>query len=272
MNLEDIELTEEKIETPCGKILHRIRSLCVCERREVSKGEFGGFVENLDNLEYSGWVADDARVYGNAKVAGRVSGNARVFDFAEVAVCCNVYGHATVCGTAKVLSLHGIGSSVSGNAEISENAQIVRSHVTDDAHVFGQARIRGDSKIYGSAQVFGNAHVHGYSEVYGNAKVYGYAEISFVKIFGQTAVYDDARLTGLIKTFAISGNSVIHGSTVANCLSIKMLKYHRHTVIFKSDLSEWNDAPPAYTDFRELDHWVDVEVFRPKSWWSKLFR
>jgi carbonic anhydrase/acetyltransferase-like protein (isoleucine patch superfamily) len=270
MNPEDIELTEEKIETPCGKILHRIRSLR--EWSEVPYGKLGGFVENLDNLQYNGWVADDAWVYGNAKVAGCVSGNARVFDFAEVGSSCNVCGHATVRGTAKILSLHRYGSLVSGNAEISENAQIVSSRVTDDAHVFGQARVMGSSKIYGSAQVFGNAVVRGHSEVFGNAKVYGYAEISFVKLFGQTAVYDDARLTGGVKTFEISGNSVIHGSTVANCLSLKMLKYHRHTVIFKSDLSEWNDAPPAYTDFRELDHWVDVEVFRPKSLWSKLFR
>lgn len=60
-----------------GVTLHRIRAVkdIVTSHFTVKAGEFGGFVENVDNLADNAWVSGDARVYGNA----RVSDNAMVF-------------------------------------------------------------------------------------------------------------------------------------------------------------------------------------------------
>ena len=79
------ELTDETIETPSGRKLHRIRALVAIAAIGVSVGDLGGFIEVSKNLEQSGnaqvcgdaWVSGNAQVYGNAQVSGdaRVYGN-----------------------------------------------------------------------------------------------------------------------------------------------------------------------------------------------------
>ena len=63
-----------------GRNLYRIKALKSFE--DVKIGDFGGFIENEDNLSQDGnaWVYDDAKVFDNAKVYN----NAKVFDNAKV--------------------------------------------------------------------------------------------------------------------------------------------------------------------------------------------
>ena len=67
-------------------VLHRI--VCVTAFASVAVGDTGGWVESENNLSQSGdaWVSGDAKVYGYAEV----SGNAWVYGDAEV------YGNAKV--------------------------------------------------------------------------------------------------------------------------------------------------------------------------------
>ena len=52
----------------------------------VKKGDLGGYVEKLENLDGNAWVYGDARVYGDAWVSGnvRVYGNAKVSSRTEL--------------------------------------------------------------------------------------------------------------------------------------------------------------------------------------------
>ena len=130
--MKKYELCPDRKITVFGKTLFQIRALIsFCD---VVKGEYGGYIENENNLDQSGnaWVYDDAWVSGNA----RVFGNAWVFDDAWVS------GNARVCGNAQVY---------------------------DDARVYGNAQVSGDAWVSGNARVFGNARVCGDAWVYGNA-------------------------------------------------------------------------------------------------------
>ena len=115
-----------------GHILHRIR--CTRDCKWAKKGEFGGYIEEFENLFGDAWVCGDARVFGNAQVYG----NARV------------YGDAWVSGNARVF----------GKARVFGNAQ-----------VYGDAQVCGNVWVYGDAQVYGNAQVSGDAQVRGDARI-----------------------------------------------------------------------------------------------------
>ena len=72
-------LTDQTIKV-FGHTLFRIKAKISFS--DVKAGEFGGYIENEDNLETSGdaWVSGNAQVYGNARVSGDalVSGDAWV--------------------------------------------------------------------------------------------------------------------------------------------------------------------------------------------------
>ena len=147
------ELTDETIEV-AGNTLHRIR--CTRDCKWAKTGDLGGFIEKEDNLSGNAWVYDNAqvagnaRVYDNAQVAGnaRVSGNAWVYDNARVS------GNAWVSGTARV----------SGNAWVYDNAQVSgNAWVYDNAQVAGNARI-DCIKAHCGFDVFGSCgrHTHAY--------------------------------------------------------------------------------------------------------------
>ena len=90
----------------------------------VAKGDRGGYVEKLDNLDDVGdaWVSGNARVSGDAWVSGdaRVSGNAQVFGDVWVCGDARVYGGARVCGGAWVFG----DARVSGDALVFEDARV----------------------------------------------------------------------------------------------------------------------------------------------------
>ena len=81
--MKNFELTNETVVNDFGVTLHRIRAVkdIVTSHFTVKAGEFGGFVEKVDNLADNAWIYDNSMVYGNAMVCGnaRVCGNAEVF-------------------------------------------------------------------------------------------------------------------------------------------------------------------------------------------------
>ena len=94
------KILEDQYIEVCGKKLYRIQALK--DFNGVKSGDIGGYIEKESNLSQSGdaWVYDDAEVSGNAQVCGnaRVYGNAWVSDDAQV------------CGTRHYLNLGPIGS------------------------------------------------------------------------------------------------------------------------------------------------------------------
>ena len=62
--------TDQVCYTPSGIRLNRI--VAARDFGNIKAGTVGGFIESMENLSHEGncWVADDARVYGRAKVGG----------------------------------------------------------------------------------------------------------------------------------------------------------------------------------------------------------
>ena len=100
MSMKKFELTEN-FKMHFGKKLFQIRALVDLECG-IKTGELGGYVEKEENLDQSGnaWVYDDAEVSGNAQV----SGDAQVFGDAWV------FGDARVFGNADILQITGLGT------------------------------------------------------------------------------------------------------------------------------------------------------------------
>lgn len=128
------EFTGEKIVYK-GHTLHRIRA--VCDFGNVKAGEIGGWIEKEKNLshDYWCWAADDAKIYGEAKV---------LYDAV-------VYEHACVYGSAEI----------SGYAKIYGNAQVRGS-----VNIGGNTEIRSSAEVRGSAHVSGNAKIENTSDIF----------------------------------------------------------------------------------------------------------
>ena len=94
----------------------RIRATRDIPEHGVKAGDVGGFVSSKQNLQYNGWVADDAVVSDTAIVtAGLVSGNAHVLGGSSL------YGSSAKVTDNAVLNLN---SHIQDNVVISGNAQI----------------------------------------------------------------------------------------------------------------------------------------------------
>ena len=175
------ELTEETKKV-AGKILHRIKALVDIEKCGVKAGDLGGFIESENNLSHYGtcWVADDALVFGEAKVEydSIVAGKAQVRGFAHIG----------------------------GDARIADNALVFGfAHIYDDARVYGYAKVADSAEVYGDAQVYGFAQVFGITHVFDNSKIYEEAVVS-----GNACVYENAKVYNLAE---VSGNAEISGNT-----------------------------------------------------------
>lgn len=123
-----------------GKTLYRIQALR--SFGFVESGELGGYIEGEKNLSHDGdaWVADDACVYGNA----RVSEDAGVYGYSCVFGNAKIYGDASVCMSAWVY---------------------------DNARVYGNSWVDASAKVYGNAEIYGEAIVTNKACVGGDAKV-----------------------------------------------------------------------------------------------------
>ena len=220
-----------------GVTLYRIeaaKSFTNSLRRDIKKGELGGWIEKEDNLSQEGecWLYDDVCVFGNAKVYddailtrnAMVYGNAKVYESALICgaaiVCDNaeVFGHTFVYeyGLVKDNAKVQGHASVSDKAIVSENAEVYGSaKVTNYAHVYGHAEVGGSAFLKDNAQVYGNAKINGNIFMYNDARVYGNANVdgeqhychsSCIRDNGQ--VYDNAKIEGYI---FISDNGKVYG-------------------------------------------------------------
>jgi carbonic anhydrase/acetyltransferase-like protein (isoleucine patch superfamily) len=151
----------------CGYILQRI--ICLESiAYSVIKDQLGGWIEKESNLSQDGnaWVADEAKVYGNAQIQGNAT----------------VKNHAMVWENAIVF----------GNASVYDDA-----HVRDDARIYGDAQIFGDARIIESAEVYGDAYVSGHVLVEEQARIYGSARLrEYVKIGGAANVLNYTQIFG----------------------------------------------------------------------------
>lgn len=271
MSTKYYELTDETIETPCGRKLHRIRSLTSWKPyygHQVSKGDLGGYIETIKNLPHeAAWVADSAWVYGNAVVTGWVEGNAKVFDRARVNHYGKVGGNAIVRENAVIGGTYPKQSEVFGNAEVFGSARVLDSIITDEARVFGHAKIWRGAKIFESSKVFDNAVVEG-AMVYGNATVFGDSKVQLsAHVFGDASIFDCATVTGM--NTRVFGNSVIHGHAyVCDNYLLSLEKTFGNIVVFRNS----NYSPSPYTHFDLADVDISHPPPEPRSLWKKLFR
>jgi len=167
--MKKFELTDERLEWK-GYYLYRTRSLAdftTITGRKVKAGDLGGFLHNERTLSQEGrcWVADDAkvyqeaRVYGDAEVNGRAQAYewARVRDSAIVRENSEIYGWASANRHAEVLG-H---ARLFGDAIISDY-----SEVGDHAKIYGRATITGAANILGDADISSNCHILNVSPIY----------------------------------------------------------------------------------------------------------
>lgn len=150
----------------------------------------GGWVQSEKNLSQLGtsWIADNAKVYGEALISDNatVRDNAEVFGFAKVIQDATVYGNAIVADYA----------IISENASIFDHAL-----VEDSAEIYGQATVSGHAlvfvaaKVYGQASISGHAQVYDYAQVYGNACITDYAQVyNEAQVKGKTIVWNQDRI------------------------------------------------------------------------------
>lgn len=173
-----------------GYTLYRIEATKDLPDHNVKKGDLGGWIENEDRLSENAWIADEAKVFADARV----------------------WGNAEICGEAEVRDY----AKILGNTLIFGNAK-----------VHGNAKIRGCAKIGGNAMIFGNAVVKGYAEVNDDAKVSGDALIhDYARIIGNAVVYGDANIWYSAK---VCGNAEVIGDVLEqenDCKNIIGVRYN----------------------------------------------
>lgn len=175
MNKKYELLKDDTIEVE-GHTLHRIRLLK--DLGHVKAGTLGGYIEKEDNLSHSGecWVANEAKVYGDASVKENaivrdyvhVYGESQVMHNAIVEGHARVFGNSTVFDDATVKdngsvfdhgSVHGF-AIVQDNATISENARVCsKAIVKDYAKVCGHIMV-SQGTISNSAVLFGIGEIN----------------------------------------------------------------------------------------------------------------
>ena len=203
-----------------GHVLHRIKDL--------QTGELGGWLEKESNLSQEGtcWVADEAKVYGDAKVigfrslvcecaevyenaiidGGKVSGHAKVYGDAiiggdewgpaEIKDFVKVFDHAVAAGNC----------SVSGHAKIFGHAKFWHCTIEDNANIYDHAKVVRYASVSGDAEICGHACVDGGVRVFDNAIVK-----DRVVVTDQAMVYGNAQL---IDDVIVKGHSEIYGDAV----------------------------------------------------------
>lgn len=171
------DVTKEVIVNGDLILLRRIKACR--DFSDVKKGEFGGWVEVMDNLSQNGdcWLYDDSMAIGQSKVSDNAT----------------LYGNSSVIGN----------SMVNGNAVMSNNSKL-----SDNARLNDNAELKGSSVISGNAAVYENAHVMdkvkigGCALVYGSALVFGDSVINGGKICGNAMIMDAIINGGLIDCYA----------------------------------------------------------------------
>ena len=217
--------TVEYDETVVVYRIYAMKDFTLANGKSVEKGTRGGWVESEANICQDGvcWIADEAYVYGNARVFGdaivcgeaKVYGNASVCDNARVEDKAIVCENASVCDDARVSDMGVVlgNAVVGGKAMVYDSASVygdgfVKGNATvcGDASVYGRTRVSGMALICGNASVCGKAVVRGHATICGDACVSGYAVV-----WGNVKVKECAVVDGYTRLF---GHEVVSGSDV----------------------------------------------------------
>ena len=140
-----------------GVTLYRIKALV--DFGDVKAGEFGGYIENEENLnQYDIDVYDhtDPRFYGGISFRKKIC-NAWVYNNAKV------YGDAKIYGNAKIRD----NSIVYGNTMINDNAI-----VSDNAIIHGNVRIYDNAIIHGNVRICDDICICGDANICNNNDYY----------------------------------------------------------------------------------------------------
>lgn len=172
---------------------HRIRAKKDMPWHGVKKGDIGGLVQSLDNIQEEAWVMPSGLVCHDARVKGRaaVGQASTVFDRATVGGCARVVG-SKVCDDARVLG----NAVVSGGSEILEFAT-----VTDCAVVTSGVQATGYAVIADNAKVGGHALISGFARIYGDATVLNAAVLDLVHIYDTAFVLTEEFIKGNARIF-----------------------------------------------------------------------
>lgn len=177
------------------------------EYRLINKGTLGGWLESEENLSHEGfaWVADEACVYGKAKVieGGLVYGEAQIFDHARIENYARIFDRAAVHGEA----------TITCRAAIWGDAVVSCGYISDDANIYGNAQLIGD----GSISVGGSAEICDYALI--DSRTDGSIIIGdCAMICGNAIVLEDPQaeqgeinIAGRVK---ISGEAIIHSGSM----------------------------------------------------------
>lgn len=202
------KLSEEKTSflTPDGSTTTLYRIVALRDFADVKKGDFGGFIENENNLSHEGnaWVYDDGKVFDDAIVME----NATVRNRAIVADRAIIKDYATVKDYARIIKNAQLrhsafamqNSTVTGNALISGNSVIKGNAVLgdnvscgDDTLIEGDCSLFGEIKLEGMCHIYGTAHLHMGPVTLKDADIFHRCQIvaclGFGSRFGSTAIY-----------------------------------------------------------------------------------
>lgn len=174
-----------------GVLLHRIISIKDFYNAKV--GEYGGWVENENNLSQYGncWITDEAEVFGEAEVFedAIISGAAKVYDHAKVYDKADIYDHSKIYDYAKVCGHAKLG----GYTEVFEYARVgTFTHSLGNPKIYGYAQVFGSNEINGNPEIYGKAHIRDTVFITENAKIYGN-----VMITGDAYISGDAEISKL---------------------------------------------------------------------------
>lgn len=210
--------------------LYRIKALTDIPKYNVLVGDVGGFVASENNLSQNGsaWVADDAKIYGDARVHGdtllkgearvygnvlikgdiiisdnsRIYGDACIKDSTRISGTCEVFGNAritgrtTLEGNVRVSGKAQVRDSlIKDSARIQESALIIDSTISDCSVVCDESKVQ-ESKLNGKAYVSGYAHVL-HSEIFDDAVVSGRV------VLNESTLRGDVKLVGCERLYNV---------------------------------------------------------------------
>jgi acetyltransferase-like isoleucine patch superfamily enzyme len=137
------EFTDETIKVD-GHILHRIRALRDIDSCTyyADEGDLGGYIESEDNLSHDdeSWVADNAKVFGDAIIQG----NASIEDDVVISGDVVIENDVSITNNVQINNGDRLYNKIfiSGEIEISDDVII-----TGNVKLYGKHRIGGNAKI-----------------------------------------------------------------------------------------------------------------------------
>ena len=133
-NDKHFELTDEVKTLPDGTVLHRIRA--TRDSKWAKKGDLGGWVEKMNNLQDDAWVRDSAVVRGSADICtfgtfGSVGRTTTVHRDIEIGVRVNCGCFSGTIGEfcAKVRQTHGDSQFAREYLAIAEVIKVKFDHI-----------------------------------------------------------------------------------------------------------------------------------------------